>query len=93
MEHRPDILLLDIKMPIMDGLEATDLILRNLPQTKVIVLSAHEERAYIEAAMRSGASGYVVKRDAGGHLGFALKDVIAGMKYISPSAFPLHQWN
>jgi DNA-binding NarL/FixJ family response regulator len=85
MMHRPDILLMDISMPIMDGLEATALILRDLPQTKVVVLSAHEEWSYIDAAMRSGAMGYVVKRDAAGSLGFALNEVMAGMKFVSPS--------
>jgi len=93
MEHRPDVLLTDISMPIMNGLEATELILRDLPRTKVIVLSAHEESSYIEAAMRSGASGFVVKRDAAGYLVFALNDVMAGMKFISPSAYSLLERN
>lgn len=86
MEHRPDVLLTDISMPVMNGLEATELILRDLPETKVIVLSAHEESSYIEAALRSGAHGFVVKRDAAIHLASALNDVMAGMKFISPSA-------
>lgn len=92
-DHRPDILLTDINMPIMNGLEAIELILRDLPQTKVIVLSSHEEWSYIEAAMRSGASGFVVKREAAGFLGNALNDVMAGMKFISPSALSLHERN
>lgn len=93
MEHRPGVLLTDINMPIMNGLEAIELILRELPQTRAIVLSAHEERHYIEAAMRSGASGFVVMRDAAGYLGYALNDVMAGMKFISPSACSLHERN
>lgn len=93
MEHRPDVLLTDLSMPIMNGLEATELILRDLPRTKVIVLSAHEESSYIEAALRSGASGFVVKRDAAIHLTSALNDVMAGKKFLSPSVFSLHERN
>jgi two-component system response regulator DegU len=87
MEHRPDVLLTDISMPSMNGLEATELILRDLPRTRVIVLSAHEESSYIEAALRSGASGFVVKRDAAEYLAYALNDVMAGKKFLSPSVF------
>lgn len=93
MEHRPDVFLTDLSMPIMNGLEATELILRDLPGTKVIVLSAHEESSYIEAALRTGVSGFVVKRDAAIHLTSALNDVIAGMKFISPSAHSLFERN
>jgi DNA-binding NarL/FixJ family response regulator len=93
MMHRPDILLTDISMPIMDGLEAAERILRDLPKTKVVVLSAYEEWPYIDAAIRAGATGYVVKRDAAGSLGFALNEVMAGMKFVSPSALSLQESN
>lgn len=60
-EHRPDIILMDVKMPKMDGFDATYHIKKHCPDTKIIMLSAHNEPAFIDKAMKLGASAYVTK--------------------------------
>jgi CheY-like chemotaxis protein len=67
--HNPDLVLMDIRMPKMDGLEATHAIKRELPQTVVLMLTAHEETSYLAEAIKAGAAGYVLK---GGHQAPAL---------------------
>ena len=64
MQKKPDLVLMDISMNDINGLEATRRILRALPSTKVIILSMHKERRYIEESLKAGASGYVLKECA-----------------------------
>lgn len=84
-EHRPDIFMTDINMPVMNGLTATALVVQSLPATNVLVVSAHTDRMHFEAAAQAGAKGYLVKRDAAEHIGVALRLVRAGKPFISPS--------
>ena len=60
-EHEPDIALLDISMPVLNGLEAVEKITRTKPAVKVIIVTSHADPAYIEEAFRRGARGYVLK--------------------------------
>ncbi len=60
-EHRPDLVLMDINMPIMDGVEATTIIKRELPEIKVLMLTTFEEVNYVRAALQAGAEGYLLK--------------------------------
>jgi DNA-binding NarL/FixJ family response regulator len=60
-ELRPDIILMDVKMPIMDGAEATRRILADMPGTKILALSIYAADAFIESMMRAGALGYILK--------------------------------
>lgn len=83
--HKPDILLTDIDMPIMNGLSAASLVLQNLPDTRVLIVSSHADRMYLEAAKRAGARGYLAKRDAAEHIGIALRLIRDGEWFASPS--------
>lgn len=64
LQKKPDLVLMDISMSDINGLEATRRILRTLPSTKVIILSMHKERRYIEESLKAGASGYILKECA-----------------------------
>ena len=82
----PDILLLDLSMPNMDGMECLREIKSRRPDAKVIVLTMHEDENYIRKAMRLGASGYIPKGSADDELLDAIRTVAAGRFYLSPNA-------
>jgi DNA-binding NarL/FixJ family response regulator len=84
-ELRPDVVLMDIAMPGMNGLEATRLIREQFPQTRVLVLTQHEERQYVLALLQAGASGYVLKRALGSDLIGALRTVACGETSLHPT--------
>lgn len=81
---QPDIVLMDIAMPRLNGIEATDRILRDCPNTRVIVLSMHANEQYILRAMEVGASGYLLKKSAPEELELAFRAVTNGNSYLSP---------
>lgn len=80
---RPDMIVLDISMPRMNGLEAAHRVKAILPACRVIFLTMHARSGYLAAAIESGADGYVLKRDAGHELVEALREVRAGRRYVS----------
>jgi DNA-binding NarL/FixJ family response regulator len=84
-EHRPDIALLDIGMPGLNGLEAAQRITRELPEVKVIIVSIHSNEEYVWQALRSGAAGYVLKDASPSELEEALAAVAQGGTYLSPA--------
>ena len=84
-ELQPDILVIDMSMPVMGGAEATARVRRECPGVKVLALTVHEERAYLTQLLRAGASGYVLKRAAPAELVRAMRTVAAGGTYIDPS--------
>jgi len=81
---RPDIIVVDISMPEMNGLVAVQSISRAVPATKFIVLSVHSEPAYVSEAFRVGVRGYVSKRAAGVELLSAIRQVLEGRTYLTP---------
>jgi two-component system, NarL family, response regulator NreC len=81
----PDIVLMDIVMPIMDGLEATRRIRKQFPQTKVIVLTQYEDREYVLPVIEAGASGFMSKIAASSELTSAIRSVYRGDSFLSPS--------
>ncbi len=81
----PDIIVMDIAMPLLNGLDATRLILEASPSAKVIVLSAHGDKAYIEQAKAIGAAGYLLKQTAGNALPRAIRAVHSGKSFVSPA--------
>lgn len=82
---KPDIVVMDVSMPGMGGAEATEQVRRQCEGVKVLALTAHEERGYVQKLMRAGASGYVIKRAAADDLVRAIRAVAAGETYIDPA--------
>ncbi|MEK6373307.1 MAG: response regulator transcription factor [Acidobacteriota bacterium] len=83
-EH-PEVVLMDIAMPVMNGFEAMSRVLKDLPGTRVVMLSMYEDEEFVWRALRLGASGYVAKSAAVAELEAALRAVDAGEVYISPT--------
>ncbi|MEO5711862.1 MAG: response regulator transcription factor [Luteolibacter sp.] len=82
---RPHVIVMDIAMPLLNGLEATRQILRATPATRVIILSAHSDDAYVDQVMALGASGYLIKQTAFHVLPEAIRQVHQGKTCFSPS--------
>ncbi len=82
--HHPDVVLMDITMPGMNGFEAALRLKKEQPQIKIIILSMHASEEYVLQALRAGASGYLVKDSAPLELGLALQAVARGETYLSP---------
>ena len=83
--HRPDVVLSDITMPVMNGLELTTRLTRDTPNVRVIVLSMHASEEYVWQALRAGASGYLLKDAGVSELEFAIKAVARGETYLTPA--------
>jgi len=86
-KHRPDIVLLDIAMPGLNGFEVLDQTVRDCPEVSVIVLSVHEAEEYAMRALSLGAMGYLPKSAAGDELEQAIKTVASKGKYLSPELY------
>ncbi len=84
-ELNPDILLLDITMPGIGGLDALDRIKKECPQVRIVVLTMHDDESYMERVMASGGSGYVLKKAADTELISAIRAVHQGGVYLHPS--------
>lgn len=82
---RPDVVLMDVRMPVMDGLEATRQIADSLPDTRVIVLTTFDIDDYVYGALRAGASGFLLKDAGGDELVEAVRVVASGEALIAPS--------
>jgi DNA-binding NarL/FixJ family response regulator len=82
---RPDLVLMDVTMPLLNGLQATCQILKAAPTTKVLMLSAHGDEAYIVEAINSGAMGYLIKQTSAGCVCTAIREVQNGNTFFSPS--------
>jgi DNA-binding NarL/FixJ family response regulator len=81
---QPDIIVVDISMPEMNGLAAAQIIRKTVPSAKFIVLSVHSEQAYAREAFRAGVKGFVSKRAAAAELLTAIKLVLGGRTYVTP---------
>jgi len=82
----PDVVVVDISMPGIDGLELISLISTELPELPILVLTMHEEEQYVVRAISTGARGYVTKRSASEELVAAIRKVHAGGRYLTESA-------
>lgn len=85
-ELRPDVVLLDIAMPQLNGVEAVQQIVRRAPDVRVLVLSMYSDEAYVTRAVRAGASGYLLKDSADVELIRAITAVAQGKSFFSPAA-------
>ena len=84
-ELMPDVVLMDIAMPIMDGLEATRRIHKEFPKVKILALTQYDERAYVFPAIEAGASGFISKTAASSELVAGIRSVHRGDSFLSPS--------
>ncbi len=82
---RPDVIVMDITMPGMNGTQATELIKRDCPEIKILALSVHEDTGYLRKLLEAGASGYVLKRSAAETLIHAIRIVAGDGVYLDPA--------
>ena len=81
---KPDVVLIDLEMPGIDGATATEIIVRRFPQCKVLILSSHETGEYLQKSLRAGASGYLIKGSPANELTNAIRSIHQGYSQLSP---------
>ncbi len=84
----PDIVMMDLSLPKMSGIEATRIIRKDFPQTRVLALTMHMEEVYVRGALEAGASGYLVKDARPNELVRAIEAVQSGERYVMTGAAP-----
>ena len=84
-EHRPDVVLIDLRMPRLEGADATRQILEALPQTAVLVLTTYADDASLFPALQAGARGYLTKDASAEEIEQAIRDVVAGRTHLDPA--------
>jgi len=85
-ETKPDVAVIDISMPGLDGLEVISQLRNNMPAMPIIILTMHEEEQYVVRAIEAGAMGYVTKRSAPEHIVKAIHQVMGGSRYLTAEA-------
>ncbi len=83
--RRPDVIVMDLRMPGMDGIEATEEIMRSIPDAKVLIFTAYSERALLQRGLESGARGYILKEAPHETLLRAIEKVAAGETFVDPA--------
>jgi len=83
-KESPDVILLDISMPLLNGVEAARQLRVALPAAKLIFVTVHSDSPYVVEAFRAGASGYLLKRSAASELVTAIREVLLGNLYVTP---------
>lgn len=81
----PDVVVLDISMPIVNGIEAANRLKQRASRAKVVFLTVHDEPAFLKAALAAGGTGYVIKSRLASDLRLAVREAAAGRQFISPS--------
>lgn len=84
IRDRPDIILMDISMPILNGIKAAQCLIKMKTAAKIVFLTVHEDPDFVRAALATGASGYVIKSHMATDLLPAIKKALAGHRYVSP---------
>ena len=84
LKLRPAVIVMDIAMPLLNGLEATRQIMKAAPDTRVLILSAHSDDAYVEQVIAMGAAGYLIKQTSAHFLAEAIREVQKGKTFFSP---------
>lgn len=85
LEHRPDLAVLDIGMPLLNGIDATRQVVNHWPEAKVLMLSMHKDEPYVARALQAGAKGYLLKDSIGAELIGAVSAVAKGVPFFSPA--------
>lgn len=83
-ERKPDVILMDISMPRLDGIEATTQIMEQQPDARVVILSVHEDEEYIRRILKAGARGYVLKNARRKEIAQAIRSALSGDRFFSP---------
>ena len=86
--RRPDVVIMDVRMPGMDGLEATKLMSQRVPDTAVLIFTAYSERSLLSRGLESGAKGYILKEAPHATLLRAIAKVVSGEGYVDPALMP-----
>jgi DNA-binding NarL/FixJ family response regulator len=86
--RKPDVVVMDLRMPEMDGIEATEEITRRVPEVKVLIFTAYSERALLQRGLESGARGYILKEAPHETLLRAIERVAAGDTFVDPALMP-----
>src|SRR5436305_11611747 len=86
--RKPDVVIMDVRMPGMDGLEATKLLAERAPESKVLIFTAYSERSLLGRALESGAKGYILKEAPHSTLVRAIEKVAMGEGYVDPALMP-----
>ncbi len=84
-QSQPDVVILDISMPLMDGFEATRQMKKDNPEIKILVLTMHDDEEYFFQLLRAGASGYITKKSVGSELASAIEAVSRGESFFCPA--------
>src|SRR6266705_1157076 len=82
MQIQPDVILLDISMPLLNGIEACRQLVKSMPKVRIIFLTMHADVVYVEEALRAGGAGYLLKRSAASELTIAINAVMRGDRYV-----------
>ncbi len=81
---KPDVILMDISMPLLNGIDATRRLRKLVPKSKILIVTMHADADYVAEAFRAGASGYLLKRSAASELVSAIHEVLEGKRYLTP---------
>jgi DNA-binding NarL/FixJ family response regulator len=83
-ELHPDVVVMDVRMPMLNGIDATRMITVRFPDTRILILSAYDDDSYVFPLLEAGASGYLLKTAGGAELADAIRRVVAGETALSP---------
>ncbi len=84
VQLKPDVIMMDISMPLLNGIEAARQLKKTVPQSRIIFLTMHADVGYVKEAFKAGASGYLIKRSAATELVTAINEVMKGRTYVTP---------